>query len=50
MKKTVLTLGLALAFLGTTQAQIFLENFEAVPLTSGTGNVPAGWTLHNVDN
>ena len=50
MKKTVLTLGLALAFLGTTQAQIFLENFEAVPLTSGTGSVPAGWTLHNVDN
>jgi hypothetical protein len=51
MKKSLLFLALMSASYATSNAQtVFSEDFNAVPLTSGTGNIPVGWALYNVDN
>ncbi len=49
MRKTLLTLGMSVLLIQAIDAQIFSENFEGVPLTSGTGNLPANWVQYNVD-
>lgn len=49
MRKTLLTLGMSVLLIQAVDAQIFSEDFESVPLTSGTGNLPAGWAQYNVD-
>jgi hypothetical protein len=51
MKKSLLMSAIMMAsfFSGKSQV-IFSENFDAVPLTSGTGQLPAGWVQYNLDN
>lgn len=49
MRKTLLTIGISALLIQAIDAQVFSENFEGVALSSGVGNVPSGWTLHNVD-
>lgn len=49
MKKSLLFAGLCLGAINLAGAQIFSENFNGVPLTGGTGVLPAGWAQYNVD-
>jgi len=49
MKKSLLFAGLCLGAISIADAQIFSENFNGVPLSGGTGTLPAGWAQYNVD-
>lgn len=49
MRKFLLMVGVTAFTSQFAVSQIFSENFESVSLSNGTGNIPAGWTLHNVD-
>lgn len=49
MKKSLLFAGICLGAMHIANAQIFSENFNGVPLSGGTGTLPAGWAQYNVD-
>lgn len=49
MKKKLLFLSVCLASMQAINAQVFSENFEGVSVTSGYGDLPAGWSNYNVD-
>lgn len=49
MKKSLLLAGLCLGAIHLAGAQIFSEDFNGVPLSGGTGTLPAGWAQYNVD-